>query len=105
MVEYNSKILDEFIDSISEYSEPDFSLVLSEELCQLNPDERWPIDEFIEAACSESWQTDEINAFDHVALKHLFFRIVVPKEHWQDCTYEKFVSLTKQRYMEQINEE
>lgn len=103
---YDSAILKDFIDLESEISvhEPDFSLVLSKELSEIDPDKKWSLDQFIEAACSESWQKDEINEIDHIALKHLFFRIIVPKDHWKDCSYEKFISLTKQKYRE-INEE
>lgn len=104
---YDSDILRDFIDLETEIydHEPDFSLVLSEELSQINPDIKWSLDEFVESACSESWQKDEINEIDHIALKHLFFRIIVPKDHWQDCTYEKFISLTKQKYKERLNED
>lgn len=105
---YTSNVLADFIDLESEFayhSQPDFSLCVSSELADINPDEKWTIDEFIEAACSESWQTDEINEVDHIALKHLFFRLMVPKDHWKDCSYDKFIAIVKQKYKERLNEE
>ena len=87
------------------YEEPDFSLCLSREISEINPDEKWTPDGFVEAACSESWQKDEINEIDHIALKHLFFRTIVPKEHWRSITYDKFLGLVKEKYKERLNEE
>lgn len=82
-----------------------FGYVLRDELINFNPEEQWSQDEFIELAVDESWNLDELTEEGYIALKRLFYRIIIPKEHWGDCTYEKFLNLTKQRYMEQISEE
>lgn len=102
---YKSSIIDQFLSLATDFAKPDFSLVVSNEISSIDPDLKWSQTELVAAACSESWQKDEINETDHIALKYLFFRLIVPKEHWNDCTFEKFVNLTKQRYMEQISEE
>lgn len=84
---------------------PPIAECLSEKYSTLNPNEQWSTDEFINNACSESWNLDEYTLEGYLALKHLFYRIIIPKEHWEECTFEKFVNLAKQRYMEQISED
>lgn len=71
----------------------------------INSEEKWSDDELIELACSESWNKDEITEDGSLALKHLFFRIIVPKEHWNDCDYEKFVKLVKYKLLKQSSDD
>ena len=74
-------------------------------LVDINPDYQWNVEDFIKLSVDECWNLAEITEEGYMSLKHLFYRIIVPKEHWDDCTYDKFLKLTKQRYMEQISEE
>lgn len=75
-------------------------MVLRDELINLQPENQWTDEEFIELAVDESWNRDEIFEEGYIALKRLFYRIIVPKDHWEDCTYEKFLRLTIQKYAE-----
>lgn len=86
----------------------EFSLLaqsLPPELYTINPDEQWSVDELCETGTSESWNLDEFSEEGYMALKHLFLRTIVPKEHWRSITYEKFLGLVKEKYKERLNEE
>jgi hypothetical protein len=78
---------------------------LPEEIYNVNPDEQWTPEELCEAGANESWNIDEYSDEGYMALKHLFLRLVVPKEHWEDCPYDKFIAIVKSKYQERLNEE
>jgi len=78
---------------------------LPEILYNIDPDEQWTSDELCDAGASESWNLDEYSDEGYMALKHLFLRLVVPKEHWGEIGYEKFLSMVKLKYQERLNEE
>lgn len=81
-----------------------FGQCLPEELYNIDPD-KWTSDELCELATSESWNLDEYSDEGYMALKHLFMRLMIPKEHWNDVECDKFLSIVKLKYKERLNEE
>lgn len=77
--------------------EPDKSLIIPEEI--------WSESRFCELAALESWNVDEFTEEGYHALTQLFLRLIVPKEHWENISYDKFLKLVKQKYKERLNEE
>lgn len=82
-----------------------FYKCIEPEVICLKPEEQWSVDEFCELAADESWELDSMNEERLMALKHLFKRLIVPKEHWETIDYDKFLSIVKSKYQERLNEE
>lgn len=78
---------------------------LTPELLRINPDEQWTPDELCHLATSESWQTDEYSDEGYLALKYLFYRLMIPKDKWESVNFNKFLSIVKLKYQERLNEE
>lgn len=104
---HHSQIIEDFLQLADSIELPEksiqfssFCAILPDDYINLNPDEFWTKDEFVNLAVDESWNADEFSEEGYIALKRLFYRLIVPKEHWEDCTYDKFLKLTKQKYME-----
>ena len=68
-------------------------------------DEQWTPDELCHLATSESWQTDEYSDEGYLALKYLFYRLMIPKDKWEAVDFNKFLSIVKLKYQERLNEE
>lgn len=79
--------------------------VLPSELIKLNPDIQWTPEEMCTEAASESWNKDEFSEEGYFALKSLFFRLLVPKEHWNDIDYDKFFRIVLDRYKSKLGED
>lgn len=82
-----------------------FGKCLPKELTFINPDIQWTSEELCRNAVDESWHKDEMSEEGYFALKILFFRIMVPKEHWNDVEYEKFLNIVQTKYRSRLEEE
>jgi len=78
---------------------------LTPELLRLNPETQWTPDELCYLATSESWQTDEYSDEGYLALKYLFYRLMIPKDKWEAVDFNKFLSIVKLKYQERLNED
>lgn len=83
----------------------EFYKCLDPKVFRLVPEEQWTEEQFLDLACEETLELDTIGEERILALKHLFFRLMVPKEHWGNCPEEKFISIVKSKYQERLNEE
>lgn len=82
-----------------------FGQCLPNELTFINPDIQWTSEELCRLAVDESWHKDEMSEEGYFALKTLFFRLMVPKEHWNDIDYDKFLRIVIDGYQKRLEEE
>lgn len=68
-------------------------------------DDKFSDEEIVTLGTEEVWNKDEYSWEGYMALKQLFFKLMVPKEHWNDITFEKFQNIVKDKYQKRINEE
>lgn len=71
----------------------------------INPDIQWSSEEIVREAVDECWNLDEFSEEGYFALKLLFRRLMIPKEHWNDIEYKKFYGLVLDKYKERLNED
>lgn len=76
--------------------------ILVDELVQIEPDVQWTTDEFVEQAHIESWNLDEYSEQGYVALKHMLYRLVVPKEKWGKVESQEYLELLKEKYLQTL---
>lgn len=79
--------------------------VIPDNLIMVNPDIQWTPNQLCQLAVDESWNLDEITEEGYIALKTLFFRLIVPKEHWSDVDYDKFLKIVLDKYHTILSED
>ena len=82
-----------------------FGTVISNDLIKMNPDIQWTSNQLCQLAVDESWNLDEMTEEGYFALKTLFFRMIVPKEHWDDVDYDKFLRIVLDKYHTILSED
>ena len=92
---------EEYAEKLSNRNWSLFLHILPEEWYNFEPDDLWTDEEFVKLAADESWNLDEMNEQGYCALKRMLYRIVVPKERWDDITKEEFFDLLYRKYKEQ----
>lgn len=55
--------------------------------------------------CDQITKDGSMDDLAQECIKTIFYRIIVPKDHWSDCSQNKFINLTLQKYREAISEE
>lgn len=75
-----------------------FGKLLKPEYATINPDIQWTPSELCDLAVTEAWNLDTMTEDGYLALKALFFRLTVPKEHWNDIDEDKFFRLVLNKY-------
>lgn len=82
-----------------------FGTVIPDDLITVNPDIQWTPNQLCQLAADESWNLDEMTEEGYFALKTLFFRLMVPKEHWNDVDYDKFLKIILDKYHTILSED
>lgn len=81
-----------------------FGDILLPELFNMEPED-FTLDYFIDLAGTEAWNLDEFNETGYMMLKHMLFRMVMPKELWDNSgkpastQCDVFCGILKKKYL------